>query len=102
MKWCTFLIGIVVCISSLPGCQKGKSESLSPEHKTLIAEFEVFKARQCACRDAACSREMGQKIGPRVQEVMRDVEKLPKEVQVKLGSLLAQMTDCAKRTQKPE
>ena len=95
------LIGIMFCISVLPGCEKEENAGLSLKHKTLIAEFETFKTQQCACTDFDCTKALGQKIGPRIQEVMSDTKKLPTEVQLKLGSVLTQMTECAKRTQQP-
>ena len=99
--WCFVVIGILACIAFLSGCKKDKSGNLSLEHKALIQEFEIYRVKQCACRDFDCSRKLGQTIGPRVQQVMRDSEKLPREVQVRLGSLFSQMTKCAKSTQEP-
>ena len=95
------LFGIMVVFLFLPGCQKDQDAGMSQEHKVLIAEFEKYKVRQCACIDFECTKALGQKIGPRIEEVMRTSEKLPTEVQLKLGSLLTQMTECAKRTAKP-
>lgn len=96
------LVVIMSCVLFLPGCQKEKDTGLSQEHKALIAEFEKFKAEQCACTDFDCTKALGQKIGPRIEEVMRDNEKLPTEVQLKVGMLLSEMTECAKRTKPAE
>ena len=95
------LIGIMFCVLSLPGCKKSEGAGLSSQHKALIAEYEGYKVQQCACQDYECTKALGQKIGPRIQEVMRDAKKLPKEVQLKLGSTLVQMTECANRTKQP-
>ena len=95
------LIVIMSCVLFLPGCQKEKAAGMSEEHKALIVEFEGFKAKQCACQDYECSHALGQEIGPRIVEVMGNAKKLPKLVQVKLGSTLKQMTECAERTKQP-
>ena len=96
------LIGIMFCVLFLPGCNRSESEGLSSQNKALIAEFEEYRVQQCACKDYECTHALGQKIGPRIQEVMSDTKKLPTEVKLKLGSTLVQMTDCAKRTKQPE
>lgn len=98
----TLLLVIVSCVLFLPGCKVEKDTGLSEEHKALIAEYEGYKARQCACKDYECSHALGQEIGPRIAEVMGNADKLPKEVQLKLGAILAQMTECAKRTKPAE
>ncbi|MFC1655110.1 hypothetical protein ACFL2F_04820 [Myxococcota bacterium] len=95
------LLGLLSCVLFLPGCQKEKAAGMSEEHKALIVEFEGFKAKQCACQDYECSHALGQEIGPRIVEVMRDAKKLPSLVQAKLGGILQQMTECAERTKKP-
>jgi hypothetical protein len=96
------LLGIMLCALFLPGCKKSEGEELSAEHQALIVEFEKYKVEQCACKDYECSHALGQKIGPRIVEVMSNAKKLPKIVQMKLGSTLKQMTECAERTKQPE
>ena len=92
------LLGMMLVVLCLPGCQKEKAAGLSEEHKAVVAEFEKFKERQCACKDYECSHALGQEIGPRIAQVMSGADKLPTLVQAKLGGILTKMTECAKAT----
>lgn len=96
------LLGMMLVVLFLPGCQKEKATEMSEEHQALIVEFEKFKERQCACKDYECSHALGQEIGPRIAQVMSGADKLPSLVQAKLGGILTKMTECAKATKPAE
>ena len=98
MKRIAIVVGAVMMLAGLAGCDKGTGGEMSAEHQALIKEFEGYQAEQCACKDFECTKAVGQKVGPRVQAVMGADSKLPKQVQLKVGMMLEKMTACAKAT----
>jgi hypothetical protein len=101
MRIIIIVFSLSACIVCGLGCDDKKSTGADAKYDALIKEFEGFQKEQCACKDYDCSKALGQKIGPKIQEVMGGAEKLPPEVQIKLGAILKQMTECAERTKKP-